>query len=165
MACQNCSLVVSCKYSGSQNFLLYNVRRLTKVWGKFSSVAQSCSTLCDPMDCSTPGLPVHHQLPEPTHTHVHRVGDVISSSVIPLSFCLQSFPASGSFLMSWFFTSGGQSIGVSASVSVLPAHSPLLAIQLFSFFMGFFYSSRSCWYIIFGGLGRILCSDIHSLAG
>ena len=50
MACQNCSLVVSCKYSGSQNFLLYNVRRLTKVWGKFSSVAQSCSTLCDPMD-------------------------------------------------------------------------------------------------------------------
>ena len=38
---------------------------------QFSSVTQSCLTLCDPMDCSTPGLPVHHQLPELTHTHVH----------------------------------------------------------------------------------------------
>ena len=38
---------------------------------QFSSVAQSCPTLCDPMDCSTPGLPVHHQLPELTQTHVH----------------------------------------------------------------------------------------------
>ena len=38
---------------------------------QFSSVAQSCLTLCDPMDCSTPGLPVHHQLPEFTQTHVH----------------------------------------------------------------------------------------------
>ena len=40
---------------------------------QFSSVAQSCLTLCDPMDCSTPGLPVHHQLPEFTQTHVHRM--------------------------------------------------------------------------------------------
>jgi len=38
---------------------------------KFSSVTQSCLTLCDPMDCSTPGLPVHHQIPEFTQTHVH----------------------------------------------------------------------------------------------
>ena len=44
---------------------------------QFSSVAQSCLTLCDPMDCSTPGFPVHHQLPEPTQTHVHRVSDAI----------------------------------------------------------------------------------------
>ena len=44
---------------------------------QFSSVAQSCPTLWDPMDCSTPGLPVHHQLPEITPTHVHRVGDAI----------------------------------------------------------------------------------------
>ena len=42
---------------------------------QFSPVAQSCPTLCDPMKCSTPGLPVHHQLPEFTQTHVHRVGD------------------------------------------------------------------------------------------
>ena len=44
---------------------------------QFSSVAQSCPTLCDPMNCSMPGLPVHHQLPEFTHTHVHQVGDTI----------------------------------------------------------------------------------------
>ena len=44
---------------------------------QFSSVAQSCPTLCDPMNCSTPGLPVHHQLPEFTQTHVHRVRDAI----------------------------------------------------------------------------------------
>ena len=47
---------------------------------QFSSVAQSCPTLCDPMDCSTPGFPVHHQLPEPTQTHVHHIGDAIQPS-------------------------------------------------------------------------------------
>ena len=47
---------------------------------QFSSVAQSCPTLCDPMDCSTPGLPVHHQLPELAQTHVHRVSDTIQPS-------------------------------------------------------------------------------------
>ena len=46
----------------------------------FSSVAQSCLTLCNPMDCSTRGLPVHHQLPEFTQTHVHQVGDAIQTS-------------------------------------------------------------------------------------
>ena len=58
----------------------------------FSSVSQSCPTLCDPMDCSTPGLPVHHQLPEFTQIHVHRVGDAIqpshplSSPILPSIF-------------------------------------------------------------------------------
>ena len=47
---------------------------------QFSSVAQSYLTLCDPMNCSTPGLPAHHQLPEFTQTHVHRVGDAIQPS-------------------------------------------------------------------------------------
>ena len=47
---------------------------------QFSSVAQSCLTLCDPMNRSTPGLPVHHQLLEFTQTHVHRVGDAIQPS-------------------------------------------------------------------------------------
>ena len=50
---------------------------------QFSSVAQSCPTLCDPMNHSTPGLPVHHQLPEFTQTHVHRVSDAIQ----PLQSC------------------------------------------------------------------------------
>ena len=75
---------------------------------QFSSVAQSCPTLCNPMNRSTPGLPVHHQLPESTQTHVHWVGDAIqtnSSSAIPFSSCPQSFPASGSFPMSQLFTS------------------------------------------------------------
>ena len=47
---------------------------------QFSSVSQSCPTFCDPMNCSTPGLPVHHQLPEFTQTHVHRLGDAIQPS-------------------------------------------------------------------------------------
>ena len=59
----------------------------------FSSVAQSCPTLCDPLDCSTPGFPVLHQLPELTQTHVHRVGDAIQpfhplSSTSPPAFNL-----------------------------------------------------------------------------
>ena len=86
------------------------------------SVAQSCPTLWDPMDCSTPGLPVHHQLPGFTQTHVHWVSDAIqpSHSNPTFSSCLQSFPASGSFPRSQLFTSGGQSIWASASASVLP---------------------------------------------
>ena len=89
---------------------------------QFSSVAQSCPTLCDSVNRSTPGLPVHHQLPEFTQTHVHWVSDAIQPShpVIPFSSCPQSIPASGSFQMSQLFESGGQSIGVSASTSVPP---------------------------------------------
>ena len=89
---------------------------------QFSSVTQSCPALCDPMNRSMPGLPVHHQLPEFTKTYSLSwwCHPTISSSVIPFSSCLQSFPMSGSFQMSQFFTSGGQNIGVSASTSVLP---------------------------------------------
>ena len=84
---------------------------------QFSSVTQSCPALCDPMGCSTPGLPVYHQLLELLKLMCHPT---ILSSVVPLFSCLQSCPASGSFPMSQFFASGGQSIGVSASVSVVP---------------------------------------------
>ena len=52
---------------------------------KFSSVAQSCPTLCDPMNRSTPGLPVHHQLPEFTQIHFHLVSDAIQPSHALLS--------------------------------------------------------------------------------
>ena len=89
-------------------------------FGQFSSVAQSCPTLCDPVDCSMPGFPVHHQLLELAQTHVHRCHPTISSTIVPFSSCLQSFPASGSFPMNQFFASGGQSTGVSAWASVLP---------------------------------------------
>ena len=87
------------------------------------SVTQLCPTRCDPMDWSTPGLLVHHQLPELAQTHVHQVGDAIQPShplCIPFSSYLQSFSASGSFPMSWLLALGGQSIGVSASASVRP---------------------------------------------
>ena len=89
---------------------------------QISSVTLSCPTLCSPMDCSKLDFPVHHQLLQFTQTHVHRVSDGIQPShpVIPFSSHLQSFPASGSFPMSQFFTSGGQSIRVSALASVLP---------------------------------------------
>ena len=88
---------------------------------QLSSVAQSCPTLCHPMDGSTPGLPVHHHPPEFTQTHSSRwCHPAISSSVVPFSSCPQSFPASGSFLMSQLFAWGGQSIGISASALVLP---------------------------------------------
>ena len=87
---------------------------------QLSSVTQSCPTLCDPMNHSMPGLPVHHQYLEFTQTHVHRVDDAISFSVVPFSSCPQSLLASGSFPMSQLFPSGGQSTGVSASASVLP---------------------------------------------
>ena len=89
---------------------------------QFSSVTQSCSTLCDPMNRSTPGLPVHHQLPEFTQTHVHRVSDAIQPShpVVSFSSCPQSLPETESFPMSQLFTWGGQSTGVSALASFLP---------------------------------------------
>ena len=87
---------------------------------QFSSVTQSCPSLYDPMDCSIPGFPVHHQLLEFGQTHDHGVSDTIQSSHPHPFFCLQSFPASGSFPMNQFFTSGDQSIRVSASASALP---------------------------------------------
>ena len=100
---------------------LYKLVTLSSV--QFSSVSQSCLTLCEPMNRSKPGLLVHHQLPEFTQTHVHRVGDAIQPSH-PLSPTVppapQSLPASGAFPMSQLFTLGGQHTGVSASASVLP---------------------------------------------
>ena len=88
---------------------------------QFSSVAQSYPTLCDPMNCSTPGLPVHHQLPEFTQTHVYRwCHPAILSSVVPFSSCPQSLPASESFPMSQFFAWGSQSTGASALASFPP---------------------------------------------
>ena len=73
---------------------------------QFSSVAQSCPTLCDPMDCSTPGLPVHHQLLEFTETHVHWVSDAIQPfhpllSPFPPTFNLSQYQG----LFKWVSTS------------------------------------------------------------
>ena len=86
-------------------------------------VAKSCLTLCNTMDCSLPGFPILLLSPgvcsnsDPLSQWCYLT---ISSSATIFSFCLQSFPASGSFLVSCLFASGGQSIGTSASKSVLP---------------------------------------------
>ena len=100
-----------------QNFLPYKIIASPLSW-----VAQLCPTLCNPMDCSTPGFPVHHQLLKLAQIHIHWVGDAIQPSY-PLSslFLLPSiFPSIRIFSMSQFFASGGQSIGASASAPVLP---------------------------------------------
>ena len=87
------------------------------------SVPPLCPTLCYPMDCSTPGFPVLNHLPELVQTHVHWDGDTIQPSLPLFSPSPPAFNLSQdqrSFPMGQFFTSGGQSIGVSASASVLP---------------------------------------------
>ena len=76
---------------------------------QFSSVTQSCSTLCDPINCSMPGLPVRHQLPEFTQTHVHRVGDVIQPShpllslllLLPIPPSIRVFSSESTLHMRW----------------------------------------------------------------
>ena len=89
---------------------------------QFSSVPQSFPTLCEPMDRSMPGLPVHHQLLEFTQTNVHWVGDAIQPShslLSPSPPALNLSQHQGLFKCQ-LFASGGQRIGVSASTSVLP---------------------------------------------
>jgi len=89
----------------------------------FSSVAQSCPTLCGPIDCSTPRLPCPSPTPKACSNSFPSnwwCNPATSSSVVPFSSSLQSFPASGSFPMKQFFASSDQSIGVSALASVLP---------------------------------------------
>ena len=81
---------------------------------QFSLVAQSCPTLCDPDSLQHARLPCPSPTPGDCSNSCHSN---ISSSVVPFSSCLQSFPASGSFPLNQFFTSGGQSIGVSPSTS------------------------------------------------
>ena len=85
--CFYCTAKWSC-YTYICSFRLFPIQAITEYWVEFpvlysrffSSVARLCPTLCDPMDCSTPGLPVHHQLLELTQTHVHWVGDAIQPS-------------------------------------------------------------------------------------
>ena len=86
------------------------------------SVTKSWLTPCDPMHWSTLGYPVLHYLPKLAQTHVHWVGDVIQPKhlLLPQSPPALNLPALGSFPISWLFTSSGQSIGASASASVLP---------------------------------------------
>ena len=99
--------------------LIEESRKTTRQFSQFSSVAQSCLTRCNLMNHSTPGFLVYHQHPKSTQTHVHRVSDAIQPSH-PLSSPSPPALNLSEHQMSQLFTSGGQSIGVSASTSVFP---------------------------------------------
>ena len=100
---------------------------------QFSSVAQSCPTLCNPMNCSTPGLPVHHQLPEFTQTHVHWVGDAIQPSH-PLSSLspLAPNPSQHQGLFQWVNSSHEVAKDWSFSFSIIPSkeHPELISFRI-----------------------------------
>ena len=123
---------MDCSPPGSSIHEIFQARILdwvaisfSRISHQFSSVQfspQLCPTLCDPMNCSTPGLPVCHQFLEFTQTHIHRVGDAIQPSH-PLSSASSSGPNPSqhqSFPMSQLFAWGGQSTGVWALASFLP---------------------------------------------
>ena len=139
----------------------------------FSSVQFSCSvvSLCDPINCSKPGLPVHHQLPG-VHSNSHPLSrwchPAISSSVVPFSSCPQSLPASESFPMSHRFAWGGQSTGVSALASFLPKNtqdwSPLKStgwISLQSMGLSRVFSNTTVWKHQFFGVQLSSQSNSH----
>ena len=133
-------------------------------------VTKLCLTLCNPMDLSMPGFPVLHSLLEFSQSCPLTWWCYLttSSSVVLFSFCLQSFPASGSFLMSQLLTSAGQSTGVSASASVLPMNIqgwfPLgltCLISLLSKGLSRVFSSTTIWRHQFFGAQLSLWSNSH----
>ena len=136
---------------------------------KFSSVAQLCSTLCDPMECSTPGFPVHHHLLEFAQIHVHWIGDAINLILCRLLLLPPSvFPNIRVFSNDWLFASGGQTIGASVSVSVLPMNIqgwfPLGLIGLISLQSKGFsrvFCSTTFWKHQFFGAQSSLWSNSH----
>ena len=100
---------------------------------QFSLVTQSCLTLCDPMDCSTPGLPVHHQLPEPTQTHVHWVSDAIQPSHPLLSPSPPALnPSQHQDLLQWVNSSNeaGKALEFSLSISPSNEHPGLISFRM-----------------------------------
>ena len=133
-----CKKTPSCVYFSSPKLWLLLVNRVSLMLCCCSSVAQSCPTLCDPMDYSMPGFPVPHHLLEFAQVHVHWVDDAIQPSHPPSP----SSPLPSIFhsirVFTNEFTSGGQNIGASASTSVLPENIegwfPLRLTSLISLF-------------------------------
>ena len=106
---------MGCCYLKSRHYKL----EMSRIW--LSSVQSlNCLTLCNPMDWSTPGFPVHHQLPKLAQTHVHWVGDAIQTSY-PLS-SPSIFPSIRVFSSEFILASGGQTFGASVSASVVPVN-------------------------------------------
>ena len=134
-------------------------------------VTKSCLTLCSPINWSMPNVPVSHYFSQFAQTHVHWLSDAIQPChpLFPLLPCPQCFPASGSFLMSQLFTSGGQSIGASASASVLPMNIqdwfPLgstVLISLLSKWLSRVFSSTTVQKHQFFDAQHSLWSNFHS---
>ena len=172
---KNNSLVIPVGCQGTQCFKVVNEWKESTIFPLSytdyccCSVAHSCLTLCSPVDCSSPGFPVLHYLPELAQTHVH-LSQWCHPTILyrPFSSCPQSFPASGSFPMSWLFTSGGQRIGVSASVSVLPMNIQgwfpvgwTGLISLLSKGLSRVFSSTIIWKYQFFGTQPCLWSNSH----
>ena len=147
------------------------ITALSKVTCCCCSVTQSCLTLCDPMDCSTPG-PCPSPSPKvclsscPLHQWCYPA---ISPSDSLFSFCPQSLPASGTLPMSWLFASGDQNTGASASASVLPMSIPgwfssrlTGLISLLAKGLSGVFSSTTVWrHQFFGALPSLLSSSYH----
>ena len=117
-------------------------------WTFFSSIQFNCLVMSNslhPMDCSMPGLPVPHHLPESAQVHVHCIGDAIqpSHTLMPFS-CPQSFPASRTFPMSCLLTSDDRNTGASASASVLPVKNSFQEFTYSKIFWGTHSSAFNC---------------------
>ena len=143
-------------------------------WWRYCSIAQSCPTLCDPMDCSMPGFPVLHHPPELAQTHVHWVCDAIQP------FCLLSSPSPSislpqhQGLYQWGSqpcASGDQSIGTSVSASVLPVNTqgwfPLGLTALISVILGTLksllqYHSSKAWILRSSVFFMVQLSHLHT---
>ena len=113
---EECYLLKSCLVDAGRMLLVMAEQVFLPMGDICCLVTKSCLTLCNPMDCSTPGFLVLHYLTEFAQTNAIQP----FHSLLLVSSCLQSFPESESFSVSWLFTSGGQSIRASALASVLP---------------------------------------------
>ena len=105
---------------------MINLFSFSALFLPFSSVAQSCPTLCDPMECSTPGLPVHHQLPAFAQSHVHQVGDAIQPSH-PLSS--PSPPAFNLSQHQGLFQRVSQPYSLNTAISLVQSSGKILPVQ------------------------------------
>ena len=131
------------------HFCIYLLNALFCLPSHCCSVTKSYLTLCYPKDYSTPGFPVLYYLLEFAQNHVHWVGMPSNHLILchPLLLFPQSFPASGSFPMSQFFTLGGQSIGASASALVLPMNIQgwFPGIFIFKWINHLWFKLSVCW--------------------
>ena len=113
---EECYLLKSCLVDAGRMLLVMAEQVFLPMGDICCLVTKSCLTLCNPMDCSTPGFLVLHYLTEFAQTNAIQP----FHSLLLFSSCLQSFPESECFPMRWLFKSGGQSVGASVSASVLP---------------------------------------------